>query len=114
VTPHRPTAARLRSLPVETVQGREVPVAVGFRSRLAGLAGLQRDEAGAGLLIPRCSSVHTFGMRFALDVFFLDGRGEVVTVRREVRPCRFASDRRAAAVLEIPSGRGESFPRPRD
>jgi len=89
-------------------------VAVGFRSRLTGLAGLRRDEVGAGLLIPRCSSVHTFGMRFALDVFFVDGEGEVMAVCREVRPCRFVSDRRAAAVLEIPSGRGESFPEPRD
>lgn len=91
-----------------------MPVAVGFRARLTGLAGLRRDEAGAGLLIPRCSSVHTFGMRFALDVIFLDGKGEVLAVRREVRPCHFASDYRAAAVLEIPSRQGESFPRPRD
>jgi uncharacterized protein len=99
---------------VETVQGWEVPVAVGFRSRLTGLAGLRRDEVSPGLLIPHCSSVHTFGMRFAIDVVFLDGKGEVLVVRREVRPCRFASDRRAAAVLEIPSGPGESFPGPRD
>jgi uncharacterized protein len=87
-----------------------VPVAVGFHFRLAGLAGLRREHVGAGLLIPRCSSVHTFGMRFALDVVFLDEKGEVLAIRREVRPCRFASDHRAAAVLEIPSGQGESFP----
>jgi uncharacterized membrane protein (UPF0127 family) len=95
---------------VETIQGREVPVAVGFRSRLAGLAGLRREEAGAGLLIPRCSSVHTFGMRFALDVLFLDEEGEVLAIRRGVRPRRFASRRRAVAVLEIPSGQGGEFP----
>jgi len=89
-------------------------VAVGFRSRLAGLAGLRREHAGPGLLIPRCCSVHTFGMRFALDVVFLDGKGEVLAIRREVRPCRFVSDRRATAVLEIPSGQGESFPGLRD
>lgn len=89
-------------------------MAVGFRSRLAGLAGLSRDEAGAGLLIPRCSSIHTFGMRFALDVLFLDGRGEVLAVRRSVRPRRFACHPRAAAVLEIPSGQGGDFLRPGD
>jgi uncharacterized protein len=114
VAPHRPTVNRLASLPVETVQGREVPVAVGFRARLAGLAGLRREGVSTGLLIPRCSSVHTFGMRFALDILFLGGNGEVLAVRREVRPCRFASHRRAKAVLEIPSGRGESFSGPRD
>ena len=114
MTPRRPTAARLRSLPVETVQGREVPVAVGFLSRLVGLAGLRRDEVGAGLLIRRCSSVHTFGMRFALDLLFLDGRGEVLATRRGVRPRRFASHRRAVAVLEIPAGQGGDFSEPGD
>jgi uncharacterized membrane protein (UPF0127 family) len=99
---------------VETVQGREVPVAVGFSSRLAGLAGLRRDEVGAGLLIPRCSSVHTFGMRFALDLLFLDGHGEVLAIRRGVRPRRFASHRCAVAVLEIPAGPGGDFSEPGD
>jgi len=96
---------------METIQGREVPVAAGFRSRLLGLAGLRWEEAGPGLLIPRCASVHTFGMRFALDVFFLDGRGGVMAVRRNVRPRRFVSHRGAAAVLEVPSAqRGEFRP----
>jgi uncharacterized protein len=95
---------------VEEAQGREVRVAVGFRSRLLGLARLRRDEVGAGLLIPRCSSVHTFGMRFALDVVFLNERGETMEVRREVPPCRFASHPGAVAILEVPSGQGGEFP----
>jgi uncharacterized membrane protein (UPF0127 family) len=110
VTP-RPAVARLHSLPVETIQGREVPVAAGFRPRLLGLAGLRWEEAGPGLLIPRCAGVHTFGMRFALDVFFLDGRGEVMAIRRNVRPLRFVSCRGAAAVLEVPSAQGGEFRR---
>lgn len=94
---------RLRHLPSTAVLGREAPVATGFRIRLLGLAFLDREGAGAGLLIARCSSVHTFGMRFALDVYFLDEWGEVVAIRRGVPPRRVVSDRRAAAVFERPS-----------
>lgn len=102
-------APRLRRLPVATVLGREVPVAIGLRARLLGLAGLDRAEAGAGLLIPRCSSVHTFGMRFSLDLYFLDETGEVVRVRRGVRARRVASCRTASAVLEVAADEGGEF-----
>jgi uncharacterized membrane protein (UPF0127 family) len=103
-------APRLRRLPVATVVGREVPVATGFRARLLGLAGLERAEAGAGLLIPRCSSVHTFGMRFALDLHFLGESGEVVRVLRGICARRIANCRGASAVLEVPADEGGEFP----
>lgn len=78
-------------------------MATGCRARLLGLARLDREEVGAGLLIPRCNSVHTFGMRFDLDVVFLDEEGCPRAVRCGVPPRRFASDRHAAAVLELPA-----------
>jgi uncharacterized protein len=81
-------------------------VADTFRSRLRGLAWLDRAKAGPGLLLPRCSSVHTFGMRFELDVYFLDRSGRVLSVRRRVPPQRVLWCRGASAVLEIPSGEG--------
>ena len=84
-----------------------IPVAKGFRTRLRGLAFRDREEAGAGLLIPRCASVHTFGMRFALDVYFLDREGRVLAVRRRVPPRRFLWHRGARKVLEVPSPPGE-------
>src|SRR5947207_15891404 len=71
---------RLRGLPRSVALGVEVPVATRLPARLLGLALLDRDRAGAGLLIPRCSSVHTFGMRFALDLFFLDREGRPLRV----------------------------------
>ena len=87
------------------------PLATGFRSRLRGLSFRDRAEAGPGLLIPRCRSVHTFGMRFELDLFFLDSGGAVVAVRRRVPPRRVVWQRGARAVLEIPSPEGgESAP----
>ena len=84
-------------------------MAVGFRARLFGLSHLDRDKAGGGLLISPCSSVHTFGMRFALDLHFLDEAGVVVMTRRGVPPRRLVACRRASAVLEIPSEEGGEF-----
>jgi len=69
--------------------------------RLLGLAWRRREPRHA-LLIPGCRSVHTFGMRFALDLVWLDARGAVVRVDRRVPPRRFRRCRGAAAVLEVP------------
>lgn len=99
----RSAAVRLRRLPVRTVLGWEVPVATSFRARLLGLAYLDLDEAGPGLLIPRCSSVHTFGMRFALDLRFLDETGEIIRLLRGVSPRRLTVHSRACSVLEVPA-----------
>lgn len=105
------TAARIVRLPTQAVLGLEVPVAVDVRSRLLGLALLDRADAGPGLLIPRCSSVHTCWMRFPLDIWFLDEEGGPLAVRRGVPPWRFARHRGATAVLELPAGEaGESAP----
>lgn len=81
-------------------------MAAGPLARLFGLSRLDRGAAGAGLLIPRCASVHTFGMRFALDLVFLDGDRRPVSFRRAVPPRRIAFDRRASAVLELPCSEG--------
>ena len=72
------------------------------RLRALGLMLLDRADAPEALLIPRCSSVHTFGMRFPLVVVFLDGAGRELE-RRRVAPRRLAGRRGAAAVLELPA-----------
>lgn len=105
-------ASRLRWLPGVTVLGLEVPVATGLRARLFGLAFLDRVDAGPGLLIPRCASVHTFGMRFGLDVHFLDEGGGLLVVRRGIPARRVISCRGAHAVLEIPAREGGEFSPP--
>ncbi len=76
--------------------------------RLVGLIG--RREPQFALLLPRCRSVHTFGMRSALDLVWLDGGGAVVRVDRGVRPWRVRACRRARSVLEVPgSGPAEEL-----
>jgi len=90
-----PTAARL--------VGCDVRCAADPLARLIGLAGLRSLPADAGLLLPRTRSVHSFGMRFALDLLWLDGAGLVMRVDLGVPPRRLRSCRRAVAVVELPS-----------
>jgi uncharacterized membrane protein (UPF0127 family) len=75
--------------------------------RLLGLALRERPPPGHALLLPRCRSVHTFGMRFALDLVWLDRGGAVLGVDQGVRPWRVRSRREAVAVMEVPAGDGE-------
>lgn len=77
--------------------------AAGPRARLLGLAGLDAP-AGAALLLPRTRSVHTFGMRFALDLVWLDRDGRALRIDRAVPPRRLRACRRARAVLELAPG----------
>ncbi|MDP9227506.1 MAG: DUF192 domain-containing protein [Actinomycetota bacterium] len=95
-------APRFRGLPSTTVLGFTVPVATSLRSRALGLALLDRDRAGEGLLIPRCSAVHTFGMRFPLDLVFFGDGGRVVELRREVPSRSLVRSGFAESVLELP------------
>ena len=68
---------------------------------LLGRAGLRRGE---GLLLRPCGSIHTWFLRFRIDVVFLDRDLRVLDVRRDVRPFSTASHRGAAATLELPAG----------
>jgi uncharacterized membrane protein (UPF0127 family) len=96
---------RFRALPRVELLGLEACVAATPLARLLGLALLDRDRVPEALLIPRCRAVHTFGMRFALDVVFVDRGGRIVEIRRRVPPRRLAHCPTADAVLEIPAAR---------
>lgn len=73
------------------------------RRRLTGLMGRRSLPAGVALEIPRCRSVHTVGMRFPLDLVWLDPSRRVVRVDRDVPPWRVRSCRQAGSVLELDS-----------
>jgi hypothetical protein len=70
------------------------------QARLLGLAWMADLPADCALLIPRCRSVHTFGMRFALEVVFLDERWRPLGSGRPAPPRRVVVERAAAAALE--------------
>lgn len=104
------TPVRFRGLDRVELLGVEVPVATTPLSRLLGLALLPWRRAGAGLLIPDCRSVHTFGMRFRLDLVFLDDEARLIELRRAVPPGRVLRCPAAVAVLEVPSPQREARP----
>jgi uncharacterized protein len=87
---------------------RPIVAAAGFRRRLFGLA-LRRRRPDHALLIPHCRSVHTFGMRFPVDLIWLDELGDVLAIDERVPPRRVRSLRGAAAVIETPAGGGEQL-----
>ena len=73
-------------------------VASSFWKRLRGLfADVPED---AVLMIVPCSSIHTFGMKGAIDVAFFDAEGLVVDAYMGLEPWRVRKCRRAAGVLE--------------
>ena len=79
-------------------------VAETFGARLRGLLGRRALVNGEGLLIGRESSVHTFFMRFAIDVVFLDAELRVLRVASNVGPWRLKACRGARSVLELGAG----------
>jgi uncharacterized membrane protein (UPF0127 family) len=72
-------------------------------ARVRGLAGSPAPPPGTVLHLARCRSVHTFGMRCALDLLWLDAAGEVVRVDRAVPPRRLRTCLRARSVIEVVS-----------
>ncbi|HEY1985218.1 MAG TPA: DUF192 domain-containing protein [Terracidiphilus sp.] len=72
--------------------------------RRKGLLGRTRLAAGDGLWIVPCESVHTFFMRFPIDLIYLDRDHQVRKLRHEVVPWRMSACLSAHSVLELPPG----------
>jgi uncharacterized membrane protein (UPF0127 family) len=80
-------------------------VADTFFTRLKGLLGKQELPPGEGLWIKPCNSVHTFGMKFPIDIVFLDKKMRVVALAKTLRPNRVSHlYSEACSVLELPAG----------
>lgn len=83
----------------------ELEIASTHWTRFRGLmaTGPARFRTGQGLWIVPSRGVHTLGMRFPIDVLYLDKDKVVVHVEENLKPWRFAAVRRkAASVLELP------------
>lgn len=102
--------SRLTRLPARALPGgRRLVLAATPWARLRGLAGLPALAPTLALELPRCRSVHTLGMRFALDLLWLDATGEVVRIDRDVAPGRARSCRRARSVVEVAAGTADAW-----
>lgn len=73
-------------------------------ARAAGLLFRKPLAANEGLWITACNSVHMVGMRYAIDVIFVDADGRVTKLVPDLRPFQAALSWKAKAALELPSG----------
>lgn len=88
-----------------TLLGDRIAVADGFWTRLRGLLGRDRLDAGEGLLITPSRGVHMIGMRFSLDVLLLDRERRVREGFAGLAPGRATGMRKGARyALELPVG----------
>jgi uncharacterized protein len=100
---------RIRRLPLydSLPVGMDLREARSLPSRLMGLAFLRDMDSDGALLIRRCRSVHTFGMRFPIDVVFVDRDWRVLRVVPDLVPRRIAGCRGAAAAIEVRAGEAD-------
>ena len=86
----------------------EIEIADNFFKRFRGLMFRRRLEAGRGLLLAPCNSVHMFFMRFAIDVIYLDENFCIKKIVRDLTPWLGLSICFGAwGALELPSGEAE-------
>lgn len=83
-------------------------IADNWWSRTVGLLANSSLKQGEGLVIRPCSAIHSFGMRFAIDVLFLDKEGKVLKIKPNFLPFRLAIGRNNVyQVIELPVGKIE-------
>ena len=85
--------------------GQWIIQAVTFFQRTRGLLGRKEIKKGEGLYIPKCRSIHTFFMRFPIDIVFIDGDNKITGIVSELMPFRIAfGPRNTDGVLELSVG----------
>jgi uncharacterized membrane protein (UPF0127 family) len=95
---------RLRNVTRGTVLGEAIDVADTSSKRTTGLLKHSGLRAGEGLWIVPCEGVHTFFMKFALDLVYINKKNVVRKVVRDVRPWRVSFCFMAHSVVELPVG----------
>jgi hypothetical protein len=84
-----------------------ITAATRFRTRLLGLLALPRLGSAEALVLSPCASVHTWFMRYAIDVVYLDADDYVLKVVPALAPWRFSGCWRARTTLELIAGEAE-------
>jgi uncharacterized membrane protein (UPF0127 family) len=95
---------KVRNVTRGTSIGDGVETAESSAQRRKGLLKHEKLDEGSGLWIIPCEAVHTFFMKFALDLIYIDRRNIVKAVVRNVRPWRFSICLPAHSVIELPTG----------
>ena len=101
---------RLDGLPGRDLPGGlRVAEADSRAARMKGLARLDAMPERLALHIPRCRSVHTFTMRFPLDLIWLAKDGSVVRIDAAVPPRRLKFCAKARSIIEANAGTADAF-----
>ncbi len=83
----------------------KVYLAHSFFRRLFGLLAFKPLKESEGLLIKDCRSIHTMWMRYRIDAVFIDKKGRVTAMYKDLAPFRFSPyTRQAFSVLELKGG----------
>ena len=95
---------QVKNLTRQTLLANCLEVADNGAKRNKGLLGRKGLSPGEGLWILPCESVHTFGMKFSIDLVYLDRQHRIRKVRSGVPPWRISACLSAHSVIELPSG----------
>jgi uncharacterized protein len=103
-TPDPNRRLRISNLTRQTELASSAELADHGAARNKGLLGRTRLAPGEGLWIVPCESVHTFFMKFAIDLVYIDRNKKVKKVRNSVGPWRLSACLSAHSIIELPAG----------
>jgi uncharacterized membrane protein (UPF0127 family) len=98
------TAWILRNARHQHVVARLIECAFDRKTRNQGLLGRSSLSPDTALILAPCNSIHTFFMKFTIDVAFVDREGTILRARPALRPWRIQAAFRAFAVVELAEG----------
>ena len=99
----RAQIVRIRNVTKGTILAEKAKIASSFWARTKGLLGRDSLPKGEGLVIVPCSAIHTFFMRFPIDVIFVNKKGIIVALKNSLKKGRyFSSNFRGYFVIELP------------
>lgn len=89
----------------DTIIADNIAIAESFFKRLTGLLRHKKLEAGEGMLICPCSQVHTYGMKFSIDVIFLAKDNHIIQIEQAMAPGKMSKlITNSRHVLELQAG----------
>jgi uncharacterized membrane protein (UPF0127 family) len=103
-----PTFRQLVEVKTNRIVVARLEIADTLWKQTAGLLGRDKLQPEEGLWFGHCNAIHTFGMRFPIDVLFLDAEGVALRIVSGLKPWRICGPLwKARVVVELPAGTAE-------
>ena len=94
----------IKNMSQNTIIASKGSLADTFFSRLKGLLCTKKLDQGKGLIIRPCNSIHTVGMKYAIDVVFLDSQDKIIKIINYMPAGMFSLCIGSSYVVELPAG----------